>query len=57
MWHRKSQYTYGKGRYDNIQTVKTLLINKDKNSAAGFTVFIEHHNKVRNRDLGFTSVR
>ena len=28
-----------------------MLVNKNKNAAAGFSICIEHHSKVRDRDL------
>ena len=44
-----------KGRCNFVQRVKILLVNKDENAAAVFSIFTEYHSKVRNGDSGFTS--
>ena len=38
-----------------VQIVKTLLVDKNENAPAVFTICIKHQSKAKNRDLGFTS--
>lgn len=52
---KKKKNKCKKGRYNFVQRVKILLVNKNENAAAVFSIFTEYHSKVRNGDSGFTS--
>ena len=57
LWHGKQQGKYEKGGNNAVQSVKILVVNRDKNAATGFSMCIKPSVKAKNRDLGFTSVR
>ena len=44
--YKKCQIKFEKGCYNVIQKVKTLPVNKDQNSAAAFSISIEHLSKL-----------
>ena len=44
-------------QYNVAQRVKILLLNKNENTDAVFSICIKHDSKARNRNLGFTSTK
>ena len=57
LWHKKWLFKCERVIYNVAQKVETLLVNRNENVAAVFSIFIEDHTKARIEKLGFTSVR
>ena len=47
LWHWNCQCKCEKGRYNIALKVEALLANKDKNTVAVFSIYIEDHTKAK----------
>ena len=47
LWHWKCQCKREKGRYNITQKIETLLVKKDKNAVAVFSIYMKDYNKAK----------